>query len=197
MVCSQARNQITGTGKQSAGILVKIRILFSRLAIGCCIGAGLLVLAGCGYRFGSSGVLPGDVSRLQIAMFENRSAEMGLENLITGALTHEFRMRRKSVLAVDADADGVLKGVITAVRVDTISHQGLAAGGEQRIHVALDATLTDANGITVWSIRHLTESEAFRAGFDPEVNRVYQEEALHRLSRRLAETLYGNLTGGF
>ena len=167
------------------------------MARGVMLGLLALMVTACGYQWGSGDALPGHVTRLQITMFENRSAETGLENHLTDALSHEFRMRRLSLLAEGEQADGILRGVITAVRTDTVFRQSLAAGGEQRIYVTIDTSLTDDGGNVVWAVTNLSEHETFRAGFDPEENRRYQNEALQKLTRRLAETIYGQLMTGF
>lgn len=177
---------------------MKSEIQKSPIALIYISGIGLLLyLTACGYHFGRSGPLPGGVTRLQIAMLENRTSEMGLENLITAALAHEFRQHQTSLLVTEGAPNGILRGVITAVRQDTITRLSLETGGEKRMYITLDLTLTDVHGHTVWAIRQFTEQETFRAGFDPEANRYYQNEAVQKLARRLAEGVYGQLTGAF
>ena len=73
------------------------------------------LFSACGYRFAGSASLPSGIKTISVKMFENRSAETGVENVITNDLIYEFT-RHEQVVLVGADmADAILAGVVKSM----------------------------------------------------------------------------------
>ena len=116
-------NTISIIGKQ-----MKLRVPFT-LAIAVII----VCSTGCGYHFSGSGSLPVGVTRVFIAMLENRSAETGVESLFTNDLIYEFTRNRKESLVQERSlADGILTGTIVSLSVDNISRSSVSTATERR-----------------------------------------------------------------
>ncbi len=104
MSIENMRQQITGVPIQPMMIL-----LFMVSAL----------MSGCGtYSF--SGAVPGDIKSIAIPLFENQTAEFGIQETITDALVAGFQ--REGILKIvdEAHADAILHGII--LRIDDTPH---------------------------------------------------------------------------
>ena len=96
----------------------------------------VFTIASCGYRFSGGGELPGEVKRVFITIFINRTSVLGVENVLAAQLTDEFlSLGPKGVLVSERQtADAELSGVISSVSdlhryaADTIEQCGTASG---------------------------------------------------------------------
>jgi outer membrane lipopolysaccharide assembly protein LptE/RlpB len=159
------------------------------------LAAVTILLMSCGYRFSGSGSLPGGIQRVFITQLDNRTAETGLENTLTGDLRYEFIRYNRS--ASQAAADAVLSGTVKSLRVESISRSGQHTSLERRVTVSVDLKLTDRNGRIVWSVEGLADSESYRVESDSQATDVNKRKAVSALSKRLAENIYYRLTEDF
>ena len=157
--------------------------------------AAVLLLSACGYRFSGSGSLPAGIQRAFISVLDNRTAETGLENTLTGDLRYEF-ISYNRIANLD-EADAVLSGTVKSLRVETISRSGQHSSLERRVTVSVDLELTDRNGRVVWSVEGLADSESYRVESDSQATDVNKRAAVSALSKRLAENIYYRLTEDF
>jgi len=164
-------------------------------SICCALISAVVLLSGCGYRFSGSGSLPGGIQKVFITLLDNRTAETGLENTLTGDLRYEFIRYNRN--ANQAEADAVLSGTVKSLRVETISRSGQHSSLERRVTVSVDLKLTDRNGRSVWSVKGLADSESYRVASDSQATDVNKRAAVSALSRRLAENIYYRLTEDF
>ena len=167
---------------------------YSKLQIGVFI-LTITLLSACGYRFSGSGSLPAGIKRVFISVLDNRTAETGLENSITGDLRYEFIRNNRNANSDEAGA--VLSGTVKSLRVETISRSGLHSSLERRVTVSVDLKLTDRNGRVVWSVDGLADSESYRVESDDQATNVNKRAAVSALSKRLAENIYYRLTEDF
>ena len=61
-------------------------------------------LSACGYRFAGGGSLPSGITSISVEMFENRTGETGVENIITNDLIYEFT-RHEQVVVTGSEVD--------------------------------------------------------------------------------------------
>jgi len=125
----------------------------------------LLILASaCGYKFQGGGtILPPDVRKIAIPVFENDSAEAGLSNLFTDAFRDEFE--RYGVITIvdeENEADAILNGKIKKVKreVRTVT-SGTTSGLQFDAIIELSAELKKANGAVLWKNDSLTISQGY------------------------------------
>src|SRR5262249_60277390 len=77
------------------------------------VALGLVILAGCGYRFAGTGPnVPTTARTISIPLFANRTREKGLDVELQRALEEEFRRRGLLTVVRDRDSDLVLSGTI-------------------------------------------------------------------------------------
>ncbi len=159
----------------------------------------VLLIAGCGYHFTGSGSLPAGVSRVFITIFENRSAETGVESTFTNDLIYEFTTNRLESLAQErSSADGILTGTIVSLNVENISRTTVSTAVERRVTGTLNLRLESPDGRILWSSGNVVERKAY-AVVDGNKTATNQNksDAILELSRRLAESAFDRLTDDF
>lgn len=156
-----------------------------------------MTVVGCGYRFAGEGRLPGDVTRVFVSLYENRTSESGIETCFTDDMTYEF-MRSGAVKVVDQDgADAVLTGVIRSLQVDTVAHQGVHSSLERRVTLAVDIQMVDRSGRMIWRAEDVSEEEEFAVEDEKLGTEQNRRKAIETISEKIAETVYNRLTEHF
>ena len=174
---------------------IKPFILPSSLSVALVVCAAFI--SGCGYKLVGGGRLPGGVQTVCVSIFENRSAETGVENQLAGDLNYEFTRNGIKVFGEPSRADALLTGTIKSVSVETASYTGDDVTMESRVTVVVDARLKDKNGQEIWSADNVIEKQTFTAVKDKQANLSNKKDAISKLSRRFAESFYGRLTEDF
>lgn len=156
----------------------------------------VLLIAGCGYHFSGGGSLPGNVSRVFVAMLENRTIETGVESLLTNDLIYEFT-RSGTFSADERKADARLSGVVVSISRATVSRAGIHTSQERRVTLTMALRLTDSAGRVVWSAKQLRDNEEYLVVPDKQTTEQNRRAAIEGLSKRLAEKVYHQLTNNF
>ena len=163
------------------------------------IGALAAMLFGCGYHFSGSGSYPAGVSKVFIAILENRSAETGVESTFTNDLIYEFTRNREESLVEDRSAaDAILTGSISRISVADVSRSSISTAVQRRVTGILNLRLESPDGRLLWSSGNLVEKQAF-AVVDGNRTATDQKksEAIADVSRKLAESAFNRLTDNF
>ena len=156
-----------------------------------------LFLLSCGYKFSGGGNLPSDIRSVCITILENRTAETGVENIITNDLIYEFTRAGNVVLTDKDKAEAILAGIVQSVRSDTISHRGTHTSLERRVKVVVNLKLTGQDGRTIWSVKDISENEDYVVMPEKSATERNKRDAISELSKRLAENIYNRLTDAF
>lgn len=156
-----------------------------------------VVFSACGYRFAGSGNFPAGVKTISITIFENRTAETGLENTVTNDLIYEVTRSRGAALMRKDKAEANLSGVIVSTQTGSISRSSVDISIERRVTLTLNLKLTNTSGITIWSVNGVAESEAYVVEDDKQGTEQNRQDAIARASKRLAESIYNRLTEDF
>ena len=158
----------------------------------------LSLLAACGYRFAGGGSLPGGIQHLYIPIVENRSAETGIETLVTNALVEEATRRLRGLAASAEVADGVLTGEITRIATTTVSRSGEQSAAERRVAIQLRLRLEGADDLELRRIDGLTADSVYDViEGDESATEANRRQALTEAARNLAELAYQRLTDDF
>jgi hypothetical protein len=152
---------------------------------------------GCGYRLAGSGNLPGGVQSVAIEVFENRTPEIGLENIITNDLIYEFTRRGRSVQKSSKTADATLTGVIESERITTISRQAQQSPLARRVEITVRLMLTDRDGVVKWSTSGVSIFEEYDVSSNRTVTERNKRIAIETLSKKIAERIHNRLTDNF
>jgi outer membrane lipopolysaccharide assembly protein LptE/RlpB len=155
------------------------------------------LFSACGYRFTGGGSLPSGITSISIKMFKNHTAETGVEAIITNDLIYEFTRHEQVVVTRGDKADATLSGEIQSISERTISHTGDYTSKERRVEVKVDLTLTNRSGEVIWSSKSISEDEAYKVMSEKQSTEHKKREAIKTLSKRLAETIFNDLTADF
>lgn len=166
--------------KLFAGVLLCVPLLFA-----------------CGYRFSGGGDLPRGIRAVYVQMFDNRTAETGLENTITNDLIYELTRSGKVTVTDRERADAVLSGVIRALYIVTVARKSENAALERRVTVSVDLKLTDSDGKVVWSTKGFSANETYEVADAKLTTEKNKTDAIVALSKRLAERAFNRMTEDF
>ncbi len=150
--------------------------------------AALLAASSCGYRFGAPNArLPGGVASVRIPLAQNRTAEPGLEALITEALREGYARAGRLDEHSDASLDVVVVGV-SGVPFLT----GDSPRPTYKLTVAVQVTLTRA-GARVTQITS-SQQEEFPTGGDTLLTESNRGAALRRVAELVARDVAERLS---
>jgi outer membrane lipopolysaccharide assembly protein LptE/RlpB len=155
------------------------------------------LFSACGYQFSGGGSLPSGVTSVSIEMFKNRTAETGVETIITNDLIYEFTRHEQVIVTGSDKADAILTGVVQSISERTISHTGEYTSDERRVELNLDLQLTHKSGGVIWSVKGLSEDEAYKVMSGKSSTERSKRIAIQKLSKRLAENIFNRLTADF
>lgn len=157
----------------------------------------LFFVPGCGYRFAVGTKLPGDIKKLGIKMFENRSRESGYEVVMTNSLTEEFIRKSADTYTSVEKADGLIKGTISRIDIKGVTHSNPDIATERKVVVFLDISLVDSKGKTIRQLSKLMDEEVYKVASDRTSTEINKQNALLTVSRRMAETVYERLNENY
>ena len=157
------------------------------------------VMLSCGYRFAGKVSLPSGVDSIHVTILKNPTSETGIENIVTAQLIAEFTRRNPGLLAGSrANADAVLSGTVSSIRIWTVSRRGQEIPNERRVELKVDLKLTASDGKEVWRVKHLTSSEVYSIDqTNPLASEKNKQDAISVLAEKVAETAYDRLTQNF
>jgi len=121
----------------------------------------LSLFSACGYRFAGGGSFPGGIKTVCISMFENRTAETGVESMFTNDLIYEVTRAGKVTVTSEDTAEAILSGVIKSTNTVAIAHSGTHESLERRVSVTVALKLTDPNGKIIWATSGISENESY------------------------------------
>ena len=160
--------------------------------------AVILVMAptACNYRFGGYREGHTAIQSLNIAPFDNRTRQVGIEALFTNDLVYEVGRGDQIALAGPSSADAVLSGVIKDLRANTISRQNLNTSLERRVYVTVELIVKNRQGDSIWDYK-LKENETYFVQPDKVSTEGNLRIALQKISRRIAEKFHYRFTQAF
>jgi hypothetical protein len=156
-----------------------------------------LVFSACGYRFVGGGSFPSGIRAVFVEVFENRTADTGVENILTNELIYEISRGTNTYLADKDRAEGILSGSITAIATETVSWRGQNTAVERRVTASINIKLMDPDGKVVWSREGVAGTETYPVNEDKQASEENKKEAIELLFNRLAEGIYNQLTSDF
>ncbi len=151
----------------------------------------------CGYRFAVGTKLPGDIKKLGIKMFENRSRESGYEVVLTNALIQEFISRSADIYCEPEKAEGYIKGEITGIHITGVTHSRPDIATERKAVIMVDAGLFDFNGKVVRQLSKLSDEEVYKVSESRITTELNKQAALGKVADRMAETIYERFNDGY
>ena len=159
----------------------------------------MAVLCGCAYHFGGeSDQLPGGVQRLYVTLFDNRTPEAFLENLVTNRVIEKFARTGKIHIVEDRNsADGVLSGIISSYERSAVAYNQSDSIIEYRSRIKCAAELRRAEDNSVLWKGTVSWDDEFISAIDREITEGREAIAQEAIAKRLADELYARLTENF
>ena len=159
----------------------------------------LLVLAGCGYHFAGHGnSLPGEVSRVYLPLFANRTLKPQLENLLSNEVGMALA-RNGNIIEVRSKelAEAVLQGTVSSYATTAIAYDKNDDISEYRAKLTIEVSLRSiADGRLLWQ-GTVAWSEDYLADNDKARQRELERDAVEKLSRRIADELLSRMLDDF
>ena len=164
---------------------------------------GLLVLflgacVGCGYHLARRGTeIPANVRTLAIPVFENRSYEPGVEDLVTDALIQEFHRHRWVRIVSSSEADAILTGVVRDFTTTPIAFSTKDYAAEYRAQARCSIWVKGRDGHVLWSDENISVDEDYQANTDIFLSEGNKRRAIQLLAADLAEEVHDRIFNGF
>jgi hypothetical protein len=162
------------------------------------IGCVVWLASACTYRFVGSGGGLREFDRLFIELLENRTAETGIERLVTDDIKNEFIQTYGGTLADRRSAAAVLSGKIAGLQSWTVSRRGALTSLERRIQIEVDVSLKRPAGDIIRSAKGVTATATYAViADDKAATDANRQAAVVSLSKRVAEAVFYRLTEDF
>jgi outer membrane lipopolysaccharide assembly protein LptE/RlpB len=165
------------------------------LAIALCLAA-----SGCGYHTaGKAVLLPTDVRTIAIPGFLNQTKTYRIEQVLTGAVVHEFTSRTHyHLMNQTGDADAILRGTVTNAVFTPLTYDsqtGRVSSG--MVMLTMSVSLLDRQGKVLFSNPNYIFRDQYQ--ISSQISSFFEEEspALDRVSRDFARTLVSNILEAF
>jgi hypothetical protein len=155
------------------------------------------MLVGCGYRLAGSGQLPGKVKTIAVQVFENRTAESGLETTVTNAVIDELTRRRQDLVVESGRAEALLSGTVTRLTASTVSRSGTLTAQERKVVITAAFVLKGSDGTVLWQRGAIHADQAYAVEESKSATEMNKRLAIGLAAQRLAEYLFESLTDAF
>lgn len=167
----------------------------TRAALSFGAAALLLAAAGCGYHFSErTDAIPVELKTVTIPLWENDTAEPGIEAIFTNAMVKQFATRGWLDPVSTREADTVLEGKIETVDVQPVSFSSVAIELEDRVNVVVSVTLRRKKDLSIlWSSSRLIGSEVYDSTPDFNVNLRNREQALRKVATDMAASVHDQI----
>jgi len=161
--------------------------------------ASVTIVTASRYHFAGQGRLPAGVTHVFIPIFENRTAESGVESIFTNDLIYQFTRNRKESIAPDLDsADGILRGTVASLAVANVARASVSEATERQVTGTLRLQMESKDGRVLWSSGNIVDSYAYSVvDNDKTATDRNKSDAIAVVSKKIAESAFSRLTDDF
>ena len=161
----------------------------------------LMAVWGCGYHLpgGEGDRLPGGVRVIYIALFDNRTSEPFLENLVSNAVIQRFsRALNVEVVEDPKAAEAILSGTVSAYRSSASAYSGREDDiTESRTSITCQAVLRAVEDNRVLWKGSASWSDEYQASLNRGLEESGEAISQQEISVRLADELFNRITANF
>ncbi|ROQ91089.1 LPS assembly lipoprotein LptE [Desulfosoma caldarium] len=153
----------------------------------------------CGYHFSGDGTqLDPRLQTVAVPVFENLTAEPGIEAVFTGALRQEFLTKSRLRVVPESEADAVFIGQIRRLSTIAVAHREAQDTVLTRLTVTLDVRCVDREtGKILWQDRALTYFEDYVQNPQAIVSFQNRQGALQRAAKETAARIFDRFMSQF
>lgn len=155
------------------------------------------LLPGCGYRLSGGGALPGNVTRVSVAMFQNQSFETGAETIFTSALIRTLVEKTDARIVARKEADAVITSTIKSITMGALTRTSDDAVIERLVGAVLDLYMVNNEGETIWSVRNFSQTEVYTVSSINASDEAAKREALEKIADRISERIISKMRDNF
>ncbi len=155
----------------------------------CLIALAVFAGTACGYRLGARPCRSlMSVQTVEIPLFENLTLEPRVENTFTSAFRRRLQTSPCLSLRAGPQAEAILKGKILTLEsnIVAVDQEFLSMEYSLRIELSL-SLLSNKEGKIIWSAEKIKDEIRFYASSGPLLYKDNREEALMKLSQKMAE----------
>ncbi len=154
-------------------------------------------LGGCGYSLRTS--LPAGIKSIHVPVLENKTAEPGIEDFITQALTQAVvQASRVRIAANSREADASLEGQIVEYRLVALSFDRNANVTSYRLIIGLALTFRDLKqNRVIWKQDRIEERADFLVAGQVTQTLAREEQAVQRAAVDVARAIVSFAFEGF
>lgn len=160
--------------------------------------AGLIALVvGCGYRLEGGGYIDGDVTRLAVEVFENKSSETRAGMSFTNQLIREIQEKTDTIVVDSDKADRKIKGIVNAITFSALARVTTETVVERQVTALVDVQLLGDDGEILWSVKNLSVRESYQVESDKVDDESNKREAIEKIALRSAEKIVSQMISNF
>lgn len=163
--------------------------------------SALMTGPGCGYRLEGGGFINNDVTRVSVAIFENKTTESRAGISFTNELIREITAKTNTIVVEADNATRKISGTVQSITFSTLSRSSSENVTEREVKAKVDVVLTGAGGKILWSVKNFSATESYQVSdkvsgitVDDEANK---REAVDLIAERVAERLVSQMTNDF
>ena len=155
------------------------------------------LMAGCGYHLEGGGYINEDVTRVSVAVFENKSSETRAGMSFTNQLIQEIQAKTDTVVVDSNQAIRKITGTVNAITFSALSRITSETVVERRVTALVDVQLTGPDGEILWSVKNLSSRESYTVDPDKVDDEAKKREAVEKIALRSAERVVSQMTSNF
>ncbi len=160
--------------------------------------AGLISMAaGCGYRFEGSGYVHGNVTRVAVEVFKNKSSETRAGMSFTNEFIREILEKTNTNVVDSVKTSPRITGVVNSITFSTLSRTSVEAVVERRVTATVDVQLIDREGKVLWSVKNFSSNEDYTIAEDKINDEINKGEAVDKIAQRTAESVVSQMMTNF
>jgi outer membrane lipopolysaccharide assembly protein LptE/RlpB len=158
--------------------------------------ATALALGGCGYSLRTS--LPPGIKAVHVPVLQNKTAEPGIEDFITQALTQAVIQTGIKIARNAQEADASLEGSIVEYRLTSLSFDSSANVTAYRLIIALALTFKDLKqDKVIWKQDRVEERADFQVAGQVTQTQAREQVAVQRAAVDVARAIVSFAFEGF
>lgn len=157
----------------------------------------LMIGPGCGYRLVGGGFINNDVTRVAVAMFENKSTESRAGISFTNELIREITAKTDTIVVGAGNATRKISGSVQSITFSTLSRSSSEDVMEREVQAMVDVVLTGAGGKILWSVKNFSATESYTVSSSTVDDEANKREAVDLIAERVAERLVSRMTNDF
>ncbi|MBU0971741.1 MAG: hypothetical protein KKC20_13890 [Proteobacteria bacterium] len=159
--------------------------------------AGLLFLGACGYHLEGGGYVNKDITRLSVAVFENKTSETRAGISFTNQLIREIQQKTDTLVVDSAKATRKIVGTVNSITFSALARISTERVVERQVTALVDVKLVGSDGKIIWSVKNLSASESYTVASDTVNDEANKRVAVDKIAQRCSERIVSQMMANF